>query len=185
MAVETPICDFGWKAPDFSLPGVDGKTYTPDDVKGEKGLLIIFMCNHCPYVLAVLERLIRDAKGLQALGLGVVAINSNDPEQYPQDSFANMQKMAETNAFPFPYLFDESQDVARAYDAVCTPDFFGFNADMGLQYRGRLDASGRDTAPPDAPRELFEAMSQVAKTGHGPKQQTPSMGCSIKWKPED
>jgi len=185
MAVETPICDFGWKAPNFSLPGVDGKTYTLADVKGEKGLLIIFMCNHCPYVLAVLERLIRDASDLQALGLGVVAINSNDPEQYPQDSFANMQKMAETNAFPFPYLFDESQDIACAYDAVCTPDFFGFNADMGLQYRGRLDASGRDTAPPDARRELFEAMSQVAKTGHGPKQQTPSMGCSIKWKPED
>lgn len=185
MAVETPICDFGWKAPNFSLPGVDGKTYTLDDVKGEKGLLIIFMCNHCPYVLAVLERLIRDASDLQALGLGVVAINSNDPVQYPQDSFSNMQEMAETNAFPFPYLFDESQDIARTYDAVCTPDFFGFNADMGLQYRGRLDASGRNTAPQDAPRELFEAMSQVAKTGHGPKQQTPSMGCSIKWKPED
>ena len=185
MAVETPICDFGWKAPDFALPGVDGKTYSLNDVKGENGTLIIFMCNHCPYVLAVLERLIRDASDLQALGLGVVAINSNDPEQYPQDSFANMKKMAEANAFPFPYLFDESQDIARAYDAVCTPDFFGFNADMGLQYRGRLDASGRETAPPDAPRELLEAMKQVAKTGRGPKQQTPSMGCSIKWKPQD
>ena len=185
MAVETPICDFGWKAPDFALPGVDGKTYSLNDVKGENGTLIIFMCNHCPYVLAVLERLIRDAKDLQNLGIGVVAINSNDPVQYPDDSFANMQKMASGNAFPFAYLFDESQDIAHAYDAVCTPDFFGFDANLGLQYRGRLDASKRDTAPADAPRELFEAMSQVAKTGHGPAEQIPSMGCSIKWKPED
>lgn len=185
MAVETPICDFGWKAPNFTLPGVDGKSYTRDDVKGENGTLIIFMCNHCPYVLAVLERLIRDAKDLQDQGIGVVAINANDPVQYPADSFANMQKMAAEHAFPFPYLFDESQDIARAYDAVCTPDFFGFDKDLGLQYRGRLDASKRDTASADAPRELFEAMSQVAKTGHGPKAQTSSMGCSIKWKPED
>lgn len=185
MAVETPICDFGWNAPDFSLPGVDGKTYTLADVKGENGTLVVFMCNHCPYVLAVLERLIRDIKELQALGIGVVAINANDPTQYPADSFDNMKKMAADNAFTFPYLFDESQAVARAYDAVCTPDFFGFDANLGLQYRGRLDASKKETGPADAKRELFEAMQSVAQTDKGPESQIPSMGCSIKWKLED
>lgn len=185
MAVETPICDFGWKAPDFSLPGVDGKTYTLADVQGENGTLVVFMCNHCPYVLAILERLLRDVKDLQAKGIGVVAINANDPAQYPADSFENMQKMAADNAFTFPYLFDESQDVARAYDAVCTPDFFGFDKDLGLQYRGRLDASKKETGPADARRELFEAMAQVAETGQGPAEQIPSMGCSIKWRQDD
>ncbi|MBF0248321.1 MAG: thioredoxin family protein [Alphaproteobacteria bacterium] len=185
MAVETPICDFGTPAPDFSLPGVDGKTYTLADVRGEKGTLVVFMCNHCPYVLAVLDRLIRDVKDLQAKGIGVVAINSNDPVQYPADSFDNMKTMADEHGFTFPYLFDESQDVARAYGAVCTPDFFGFDADLGLQYRGRLDASRRETAPADARRELFEAMTLVAETGHGPKDQIPSMGCSIKWRQTD
>ena len=184
MAVETPICDFGWKAPDFSLPGIDGKTYTLADVQGENGTLLVFMCNHCPYVLAILERLIRDVTDLQALGIGVAAINANDPSQYPADSFENMKKMADAHNFTFPYLFDESQHVARAYDAVCTPDFFGFDKDFGLQYRGRLDASNKATAPADAKRELFEAMTLVAQTGHGPKVQIPSMGCSIKWKPE-
>jgi len=182
MAVETPICDFGTKAPNFKLPGVDGKSYTLDDIKGEKGTLVVFMCNHCPYVLAILDRLIRDIKELQAQGIGVVAINANDPSQYEADSFDNMVKMAQDNGFTFPYLFDESQEVARAYDAVCTPDFFGFNKDLGLQYRGRLDASKKETGPADAERELFKAMSQVAKTGHGPKAQIASMGCSIKWK---
>lgn len=184
MAIETPLCDFGWKAPDFNLPGVDGKSYSLDDVKGENGTLVVFMCNHCPYVLAVLQRLIRDIKDLQAQGIGVVAINANDPSQYPQDSFENMKVMASDNAFSFPYLFDESQDVARAYDAVCTPDFFGFDPEFGLQYRGRLDASRKETGPEDARRELFDAMMQVAKTGHGPKAQIPSMGCSIKWRQE-
>ncbi len=185
MAVETPICDFGWKAPDFSLPGVDGKTYTLADVQGENGTLVVFMCNHCPYVLAILERLLRDVKALQELGIGVVAINANDPVQYPADSFENMQKMATEHNFSFPYVFDESQEVARAYDAVCTPDFFGFDKDLGLQYRGRLDASKKETGPADAKRELFEAMAQVAKTGHGPEAQIPSMGCSIKWKQDE
>lgn len=182
MAVTPPICDFGWKAPDFSLPGVDGKTYSFADVQGEKGTLVIFMCNHCPYVLAILDRLIRDIHDLQAQGVGVVAINSNDPNQYPQDSFENMVKMAEQHNFSFPYLFDESQDVAKAFDAVCTPDFFGFNKRSELQYRGRLDASKKETGPKDAKRELFKAMDQVSKTGHGPKAQIASMGCSIKWK---
>lgn len=182
MAVTPPICNFGWKAPDFSLPGVDGKTYSLADVQGNNGTLVVFMCNHCPYVLAILDRLIRDVKELQALGIGVVAINANDPTQYVQDSFENMQKMAATHAFPFPYLFDQTQEVARAYDAVCTPDFFGFDKDLGLQYRGRLDASNKNAGPSDAKRELFEAMTLVVETGHGPAAQTPSMGCSIKWK---
>jgi len=182
MAVQPPICDFGWKAPNFSLPGVDGETHALNDIKGENGTLVIFMCNHCPYVLAVIERLVRDAKDLQALGIGVAAINSNDPEQYPADSFDNMKTMAARHDFSFPYLFDESQDVAHAYDAVCTPDFFGFDVSFGLQYRGRLDASRKETGPENARRELFEAMSLVAKTGHGPEDQIPSMGCSIKWR---
>jgi len=182
MAVQPPICDFGWKAPNFSLPGVDGETHALNDIKGENGTLVIFMCNHCPYVLAVIERLVRDVKDLQALGIGVAAINSNDPEQYPADSFDNMKTMAARHDFSFPYLFDESQDVAHAYDAVCTPDFFGFDVSFGLQYRGRLDASRKETGPENARRELFEAMSLVAKTGHGPEDQIPSMGCSIKWR---
>ena len=185
MAVQPPICDFGWKAPDFALPGVDGKTYRLADVQGEKGTLVVFMCNHCPYVLAILERLIRDVKDLQARGIGVVAINANDPTQYPADSFENMVKMAAEHDFTFPYLFDESQAVAQAYDAVCTPDFFGFDANLGLQYRGRLDASKKETGPADARRELFDAMAQVAETGHGPAEQIASMGCSIKWKQTD
>ncbi|MBL4747980.1 MAG: thioredoxin family protein [Magnetovibrio sp.] len=182
MVVETPICDFGWKAPDFSLPAVDGKTYTLDDIKGENGTLIVFMCNHCPYVLAILDRLIHDIKGLQAQGIGVAAINANDPTQYSADSFDNMIKMAQSNGFTFPYLFDESQDVAHAYDAVCTPDFFGFNRASELQYRGRLDASNRSTPPSNANRELFNAMTKVIETGRGPQAQIASMGCSIKWK---
>ncbi len=141
MAVSPPVCDFDWPAPDFSLPATDGKTYTLDDIKGPNGTLIIFMCNHCPYVLAVLGRILRDARGLQALGIGVAAISANDAVAYPADGFDKMKEMAETRDFPFPYLYDETQEVARAYDAACTPDFFGFNVDLGLQYRGRLDAS--------------------------------------------
>lgn len=182
MAVSPPVCDFGWKAPDFSLPGTDGKTYTLDDIKGPNGTLVMFICNHCPYVIAVRDRIIRDAKELQGLGIGVVAISSNDAETYPADSFDNMKKMAEDLALPFPYLYDEDQSVAKTYDAICTPDFFGFNAEMGLQYRGRLDASRKEAGPPDLRRDLFEAMKQVAETGQGPAEQIPSMGCSIKWK---
>ncbi len=182
MAVETPVCDFGQPAIDFSLPGVDGRTWTLADCAGPRGLLVMFICNHCPYVKAVRERLIRDAKDLKALGVGVVAINANDAAAYPDDSFEAMQATAERYDYPFPYLFDESQQVARAYDAVCTPDFFGYNADLQLQYRGRLDASRKETAPEGTRRDLFEAMRQVAQTGAGPAEQIPSMGCSIKWK---
>jgi peroxiredoxin len=183
MAVETPLCDFGWQAPNFRLPGIDGRLWSLDEVKGPKGTLIMFICNHCPYVKAVVERLVRDVRDMQALGIGVAAIMSNDTTAYPEDSFDNMKAFAAAHGFTFPYLFDESQQVARAYDAVCTPDFFGFDAGLGLQYRGRLDASRKEAASPGAQRELFDAMAQVAATGRGPAEQTASMGCSIKWKP--
>jgi peroxiredoxin len=182
MAVETPICDFGWKAPDFSLPATDGKTWSLADIRGPKGTLIMFICNHCPYVKAVIDRIVRDAAALQELGIGVAAICANDAVNYPDDSFENMAKFAGENRFSFPYLHDESQAVARAYDAACTPDFFGFDAGLGLQYRGRLDASRKEAGPEDLRRELYEAMKGVAETGHGPEHQIPSMGCSIKWK---
>ena len=182
MPEQTPICDFGWKAPAFTLPGTDGKTYSLDALKGPKGTLIVFKCNHCPYVKAIIDRLVRDAKELVALGINTVAISSNDPVTYPDDSFDNMKVFADAHGFTFPYLYDETQDVARAYDAVCTPDFFGFNGDLELHYRGRLDASGREPAGADVRRELFEAMTLIAETGQGPGDQTPSIGCSIKWK---
>lgn len=181
-ALTPPVCDFNWPAPDFNLPGTDGAMYRLSDIAGASGTLIVFMCNHCPFVLAILDRLLRDARDLEALGIGVAGICSNDAVAYPEDSFEKMKNLAETKGFPFPYLHDEDQSVARAYDAVCTPDFFGFNADGGLQYRGRLDASRMAPAPEDAPRELFEAMTRVAETGRGPEAQTPSIGCSIKWR---
>ncbi len=177
-----PTCDFGWKPEDFSLPATDGKTYSLADIAGPQGTLIMFICNHCPYVIGALDRIKRDARELQALGIGVAAICSNDATTHPDDSFPKMKALAEREQLPFPYLHDEDQSVARAWDAACTPDFFGFNAAMELQYRGRIDQGGRSAPPPGAPRELFEAMKEVAKTGLGPAEQTPSMGCSIKWK---
>ena len=182
MAAYPPVCDFGWKAPDFSLPATDGKTYSLQDIAGPNGLLIMYICNHCPYVISITDKLVRDGKALQELGIGVAAICSNDANEYPDDSFENMVKFAAENGFTFPYLHDESQGVAKAYGAVCTPDFFGFNTDFELQFRGRLDASGRNPSPDDTPRELFEAMKLVATTGKGPADQIGSMGCSIKWK---
>lgn len=176
-----PVCDFGWKAPDFRLPATDGKTYTLADIKGETGTLIMFICNHCPYVTGAIDRIVADAAALKDRGIGVAAICSNDATTHPDDSFPNMARFAEAHAFPFPYLHDESQAVARAWDAACTPDFFGFDKDLGLQYRGRLDEGGR-RAVPGARRELLEAMTEVATTGRGPAEQVPSMGCSIKWK---
>ena len=182
LAEETPICNFGWKAPSFALPGVDGKTYSLADVRGKNGTLVMFICNHCPYVKAVIDRIVRDAKELQAYGINTVAISSNDVTHYSEDSFDNMKRFAQAHRFTFPYLYDESQDVARGYDAVCTPDFFGLNDRLELQYRGRLDASRKEAGPADARRELFVAMRDVAKTGKGPREQTASIGCSIKWK---
>lgn len=183
VRIETPVCDFGLAAPDFSLPGTDGKNYRLRDVRGPNGLLVMFICNHCPYVQAIRDHLIRDAHDLKVHGVHTVAIMSNDPSDYPEDSFENMQKTAQALKFPFPYLYDETQEVAKAYGAVCTPDFFGYNKDLKLQYRGRLDESRKESVP-NARRDLFEAMKQVAQTGAGPKDQIPSMGCSIKWKIE-
>ena len=182
VSTTTPICDFGAPAPDFDLPGVDGKNWALQDCKGPRGLLVMFICNHCPYVKAINRKLVRDTRELKSLGINSVAIMSNDPKDYPEDSFENMQKVAQEFAFPFPYLFDASQDIARAYGAVCTPDFFGYNTKLELQYRGRLDAGGKNPAPAGGKRELFEAMQQVAETGQGSAEQIPSIGCSIKWR---
>lgn len=182
MAATPPVCDFGWKAPDFTLPATDGRVLSLADVAGPKGTLIMFICNHCPYVIAVRDRILRDARDLMAMGVGVAAISANDAAAYPADGFDRMRELAEAERFPFPYLYDEDQSVARAYGAACTPDFFGFNADLELQYRGRLDASRKQAGPADLRRDLYEAMKQVAETGQGPAEQIPSMGCSIKWK---
>ncbi len=184
VSTPTPVCDFGWKAPDFDLPGVDGKRYNLAAARGKNGLLMMFICNHCPYVKAVIDRIVRDAKALAALGIGSIAIMSNDPAEYPEDSWDNMVRVAREMNFPFPYVLDETQEIAKAYGAVCTPDFFGFNAQLELQYRGRLDESRKETAPEGVRRDLFEAMKQVARTGQGPREQIPSIGCSIKWKLE-
>ena len=181
-SVETPVCDFGRKAIDFELLGVDGRMWTLGQCRGPQGLLVMFICNHCPYVKAVRDRIVRDVRDLQGYGIGAVAIMSNDPSDYPEDSFGQMKIVAERFGYPFPYLLDETQQIARAYGAVCTPDFFGYNGDLELQYRGRLDASRKESAPPGARRELFEAMKQIALTGKGPADQIPSLGCSIKWR---
>ena len=180
--VETPLCAFGAPAPDFTLPGIDGRTWSLEQCRGANGLLVMFICNHCPYVKAIQDRLVRDARDLLAVGVHSVAIMANDPTEYPEDSFENMQQVAARHGYGFPYLFDATQAVARAYGAVCTPDFFGYNNRLELQYRGRFDASGRQPAPPGARRDLFEAMQQIAATGQGPLDQSASMGCSIKWR---
>ena len=181
VRTEAAVCDFGWRAVDFDLRGVDGKRHTLASARGPNGLLVMFICNHCPYVKAVIDRIVRDCAELKGHGIGSIGIMSNDPADYPEDSFDNMVKVARGKNFPFPYVLDETQAIAKAYDAQCTPDFYGFNAKLELQYRGRLDASGT-RALPDARRELYEAMVGVAKTGQGPKDQTPSIGCSIKWR---
>ncbi|WP_134681371.1 thioredoxin family protein [Paracoccus ravus] len=184
MAVSPPVCDFGAKAPDFALPDYDGVLVSLDQIAGRSGTLIMFICNHCPYVRSIADRIQRDAAELQALGIGVVAISANDIQAYPEDSPDMMKLQAQRHGFSFPYLYDASQQVARAYGAECTPDFFGYNAGLELQYRGRLDSSGRVAADTAARRDLFEAMVQVATTGQGPREQIPSMGCSIKWRNE-
>lgn len=179
-SINPPVCDFGWQAPDFLLPNVDGRLISRDEMMGKNGLLVMFICNHCPYVKAILPRLIADLKELQTLGVNAVAIMSNDPTDYPEDSPENMRKIAQEMAFPFPYLLDASQQIAKNYGAVCTPDFFGFNNQFELQYRGRFDESRKETAP-DSTRDLFKAMKLIAETGAGPKAQIASIGCSIKW----
>ena len=181
MAAVPPICDFGWKAVDFDLEGIDGRRWRLADVRGDKGALVMFICNHCPYVCSIADRIARDVEALKGEGIGAVAIMSNDTENYPADSFENMKLFAERHGFGFPYVIDRTQEVARAYDAICTPDFFGFDKDLGLQYRGRLDES-KTTPVAGARRDLYEAMVAVARTGEGPRDQIASMGCSIKWR---
>lgn len=182
MGTVPPVCDFGWKAVDAALPGVDGKTHRILDQAGPNGLVVAFICNHCPYVKAVISRVVRDAAELKTHGVGFVAISSNDAEAYPADSFPEMKLFAERNGFAFPYLYDEDQTVAKTYGAACTPDFFGFNGVLELQYRGRLDASRNQADQPGLRRDLYEAMTEVARTGQGPREQVASIGCSIKWK---
>ena len=175
------IRSIGWKASDFALQGIDGKTYSLAAVRGQKGTLVAFICNHCPYVKASINQIVAEANALRQIGIGTIAIMPNDTDAYPEDSFNNMKEFAARHGFTFPYVIDSTQEVARDYGALCTPDFFGFNAQDELQYRGRLDAS-RMTPVPNARRDLFDAMKMVAETGHGPKEQLPSMGCSIKWR---
>ncbi|MEE8439259.1 MAG: thioredoxin family protein, partial [Micropepsaceae bacterium] len=156
-------------------------TYSLGDISGPKGTLVVFICNHCPYVRAIADRLSDEIKALKKIGIGAVAIMSNDISLSPGDSYQNMKRFADEHSFTFPYVIDESQEIARAYGAVCTPDFFGFNSDDELQYRGRLDASKMQLVM-GATRELFDAMKQITETGNGPKEQIASMGCSIKWR---
>ena len=180
MLLDTPVCDFGWNAPDFTLKDPNGSSFTMRDYLGEKGLLVAFICNHCPYVQRIATRLAADTDELMAEGIKVLAVMSNDYRDYPEDRPEKMLAFAKQSGFKFPYLIDEDQSVGRAYDAVCTPDFFGLNKDGALQYRGRLDDARMDDAA-DRTRELVDAMRLIAKTGEGPRAQTPSMGCSIKW----
>jgi thiol-disulfide isomerase/thioredoxin len=179
MAAEAPAADLGWAAADFTLPGTDGGMHALRELAGSRGTVVAFICNHCPYVKAVLPRLVRDARDLVPLGVRVIAINSNDARAYPEDDFDKMIELAPS--LPFPYLHDASQAVARAYGAVCTPDFFGFDSGLQLRYRGRLDASRKEAAPDGTARELYEAMRQIADTGRGPARQHVGIGCSIKW----
>lgn len=179
---QTPVCEFGTKAPDFDLPGTDGRNWTLEECLGEQGTLVMFICNHCPYVKAIRERLVETTGKLLKYGVRSVAIMPNDPKDYPEDSFENMKLVADQFEFPFPYLFDATQETARRYGAVCTPDFFGYNSALELQYRGRLDKG--KTEPPAAgyTHELLEAMRRIGASGTGPAHQIPSMGCSIKWR---
>ena len=182
MPIQTPICDFGQKAIPFELKSTDNKILSLNDIKGENGTLIMFICNHCPYVKAVTKDIVEDCKNLENFGISSIAICSNDSVKYPEDSFENMVKFAKGNNFGFPYLTDETQEVAKAYDAVCTPDFFGYNKDLELQYRGRLRELKNLVPIRDGESDLFKAMKQVAETNKGPQDQIPSAGCGIKWK---
>jgi peroxiredoxin len=181
VSLTTPPTRLGASATLFDLAGTDGARHSLESVRGPNGTVVMFICNHCPYVKAVIDKIVRDMAELREHGVGSIAIMSNDPAEYEEDSFENMQAVAARHRFPFPYVVDATQDVARAYGAVCTPDFFGYDRDLKLVYRGRLDASGR-SPDPAAARELFEAMVAVARTGIAPAAQHPSIGCSIKWK---
>ncbi|MDA9562666.1 thioredoxin family protein [Candidatus Pelagibacter bacterium] len=182
MLTQTPICDFGKKAVPFKLKSTEGKIISLEDLKGENGTLIMFICNHCPYVKAILKDIVEDCNELKKLRINSIAISSNDPTNYPEDSFENMIEFAKKNEFSFPYLIDETQEIAKAYNAVCTPDFFGYNKDLELQYRGRSRELKNLIPIRDGKSDLYKAMKQIAETNNGPKDQIPSAGCSIKWK---
>jgi peroxiredoxin len=181
VSLTTPLIQSGWPAAPFDLPGTDGRRHTLESVRGGNGTVVMFICNHCPYVKAVAAKIVRDMTELRKHGVGSIAIMSNDTAAYPDDSFVNMKAFAAQHGFTFPYVIDETQEIARAYGAVCTPDFFGFDRDLRLAYRGRLDASGR-SSDPAAARELFDAMVASSAGGKAPAVQHPSVGCSIKWK---
>jgi peroxiredoxin len=181
VSLNPPACSFGERAHDFDLLGVDGKRYSLANSAGKNGLLVMFICNHCPYVKAIKTRLVDDCRELLQYGINTIAIQSNDTENYPEDSFERMKEESKLYNFSFPYLLDDTQEIAKAYGAVCTPDFFGYNANLELQYRGRFDAAGRRAADQNNARDLFNAMRQIAEMGEGPREQIPSIGCSIKW----
>jgi peroxiredoxin len=181
-SLQPPVCDFGWKVPDFNLQNIDGTMISRDMVMGKNGLLVMFICNHCPYVISIKTRLVVTCLELEQYGINSIAIQSNDTLRYPKDSFEHMREEATLNRFSFPYVWDRTQEVAKAYGAVCTPDFFGLNAEGELQYRGRFDAAGRNPETPENnTRDLFNAMKMIAETGQGPRKQIASIGCSIKW----
>ena len=179
-ALSTPVCEFGWKAQNFSLQSTRNEIIELNKARGQNGTLIMFICNHCPYVVSALDEIIYEAKELIKNDIAVIAISSNDVSTHPEDSFENMKGLSADKKLPFPYLYDETQEVAKAYDAACTPDFFGFNSELGLQYRGRLN--NKRESPNEIRRELYSAMIEIAKSGKGPREQIPSMGCSLKWK---
>ena len=181
MPVQTPICDFGKKALPFQLKSTENKIISLDDIKGENGTLIMFICNHCPYVKAVTKEIVEDCNELKKIGINSVAICSNDFVNYPDDSFENMIKFANDNQFTFSYLHDETQKIAKSYEAVCTPDFFGYNKNLELQYRGRIRELKNLKPLRNGESDLYKAMKLIAETNSGPKEQVPSMGCSIKW----
>jgi peroxiredoxin len=181
VSMLTPAGQLGMTAPPFDLPGIDAKRHTLESARGPSGLLVMFICNHCPYVKAVIGKIVRDTGELAAHGIGSIAISSNDPIDYPEDSFDNMRLFAARHRLAIPYVFDESQAIAKAYGAVCTPDFFGFDRELVLAYRGRLDSSGR-SSDAAAARELYTAMVEIASSGRAPHEQHPSIGCSIKWR---
>ncbi len=182
MLTKTPICDFGKKATSFRLKSTDGNQISLEEIKGENGTLIMFICNHCPYVKAITKDIVEDCNKLKDIGINSIAISSNETVNYPEDSFENMIEFAKTNNFNFPYLFDETQEIAKAYEAVCTPDFFGYNKHLELQYRGRYRELKNFIPVRKEESDLMQAMEQIAKTDKGPKNQIPSAGCSIKWK---
>ena len=181
VLTKTPICNFGEKPHSFSLKGVDEKIYKLEDCLGKNGTIIMFICNHCPYVKAIIKNIVEDTNKLKELNIKAVAIMSNDTINYPEDSFEKMKEFSELNNLNFPYVIDTSQEIAKKYGAVCTPDFFGYNGNQELQYRGRMRELKELRPVNSGDSDLYKAMKQISETGKGPDNQIPSMGCNIKW----